>query len=223
MLINRKGAILFGLTAGMGMLFSAPAHAGTAPPLTPCLMSQTLDVVIAAGGCSVSDKNYIFTAASYTGSKAASEIVVSPGASDVFHTINFQASGMTDPFWTGAGNLNYTIEVNTNSTQVIAMQTAGFTSSVPGSAYDWDNNAGAPHTGTCSGAAPGITDCTVAGLDFTPFTESTTVTNTWNVTAGGLTQITNSHNQTPGPLPILGAGAAFGFSRKLRNRIKASA
>jgi hypothetical protein len=28
--------------------------------------------------------------------------------------------------------------------------------------------------------------------------------------------------QTPGPLPILGAGAAFGFSRKLRKRIKAS-
>lgn len=28
--------------------------------------------------------------------------------------------------------------------------------------------------------------------------------------------------QTPGPLPILGAGAAFGFSRKLRHRIKAA-
>lgn len=29
-------------------------------------------------------------------------------------------------------------------------------------------------------------------------------------------------HSTPGPLPVLGAGAAFGFSRKLRNRIKAS-
>lgn len=29
--------------------------------------------------------------------------------------------------------------------------------------------------------------------------------------------------QTPGPLPVLGAGAAFGFSRKLRKRIKQSA
>jgi hypothetical protein len=28
------------------------------------------------------------------------------------------------------------------------------------------------------------------------------------------------YSQTPGPLPILGAGAAFGFSRKLRRRIK---
>lgn len=30
----------------------------------------------------------------------------------------------------------------------------------------------------------------------------------------------NTISQTPGPLPILGAGAAFGFSRKLRRRIK---
>lgn len=32
-----------------------------------------------------------------------------------------------------------------------------------------------------------------------------------------------SQRQAPGPLPILGAGAAFGFSRKLRNRIKSAA
>ncbi len=30
----------------------------------------------------------------------------------------------------------------------------------------------------------------------------------------------NAFRQVPGPLPILGAGAAFGFSRKLRGRIK---
>lgn len=32
----------------------------------------------------------------------------------------------------------------------------------------------------------------------------------------------NAFYQTPGPLPVLGAGVAFGFSRKLRQRIKAS-
>jgi hypothetical protein len=36
----------------------------------------------------------------------------------------------------------------------------------------------------------------------------------------GIDLITNTYTQTPGPLPILGAGAAFGFSRKLRSRIK---
>jgi hypothetical protein len=38
-----------------------------------------------------------------------------------------------------------------------------------------------------------------------------------------LPSFTNTITQTPGPLPILGAGAAFGFSRKLRKRIKQSA
>jgi hypothetical protein len=38
----------------------------------------------------------------------------------------------------------------------------------------------------------------------------------------GIDKVTNTFTQTPGPLPILGAGAAFGFSRKLRRRIKAS-
>ena len=34
--------------------------------------------------------------------------------------------------------------------------------------------------------------------------------------------ISNTYAQTevPGPLPLLGAGAAFGFSRRIRNRIK---
>jgi hypothetical protein len=39
---------------------------------------------------------------------------------------------------------------------------------------------------------------------------------------GSVTAVTNGFYQTPGPLPILGAGAAFGFSRKLRSRIKAA-
>lgn len=42
---------------------------------------------------------------------------------------------------------------------------------------------------------------------------------------GALTSFTNTfrQRQVPGPLPLMGAGMAFGFSRKLRSRIKASA
>ena len=32
----------------------------------------------------------------------------------------------------------------------------------------------------------------------------------------------NNPPQVPGPLPLLGAAAAFGYSRKLRNRIQKS-
>jgi hypothetical protein len=45
------------------------------------------------------------------------------------------------------------------------------------------------------------------------------IKDTWSITTTGIIQIVNTY-QTPGPLPILGAGAAFGFSRKLRSRIK---
>jgi hypothetical protein len=50
------------------------------------------------------------------------------------------------------------------------------------------------------------------------------VTDTWDVgTDGQVNSISNSYEQgqgVPGPLPLLGAGAAFGFSRKLRRRLK---
>lgn len=41
---------------------------------------------------------------------------------------------------------------------------------------------------------------------------------TWNFTATGIHKI----HDVPGPLPILGLGAAFGYSRKLRRLIKSS-
>ena len=49
------------------------------------------------------------------------------------------------------------------------------------------------------------------------------VRDTLTVTAGvgSIDNYVNQYTQTSGPLPILGAGAAFGFSRKLRGRIKA--
>jgi hypothetical protein len=40
---------------------------------------------------------------------------------------------------------------------------------------------------------------------------------------GNITQYGNIFRQeVPGPLPLLGAGTAFGFSRKLRRRLQAS-
>ena len=51
------------------------------------------------------------------------------------------------------------------------------------------------------------------------------VTDAYRVTnTGGLNSFNNgftqSDNFVPGPLPLFGLGAAFGFSRRLRNRIK---
>ncbi len=37
---------------------------------------------------------------------------------------------------------------------------------------------------------------------------------------GSIDNISNNYTQVPGPLPLLGAGTAFGFSRRLRRRLK---
>jgi hypothetical protein len=57
-----------------------------------------------------------------------------------------------------------------------------------------------------------------------PIYESLYIVDSYAVTGDtvGIDKITNTFESVPGPLPILGAGAAFGFSRKLRGRIKAA-
>ena len=57
---------------------------------------------------------------------------------------------------------------------------------------------------------------TLADIGLTP---SSGNLGTWTLTGSG---DTISVNVVPGPLPVLGAGAAFGFSRKLRRRIQRS-
>ena len=67
---------------------------------------------------------------------------------------------------------------------------------------------------------------------FTPAVSSTTTTSTWATLAAGdyinsisdkYTQVAAPVDTVPGPLPILGAGMAFGYSRRLRARLKKAA
>lgn len=69
----------------------------------------------------------------------------------------------------------------------------------------------------------------VGGLNFTD--QTLFIKDIWSVSptaVGSLTNIQNAFGQklidnpVPGPLPLIGVGAAFGFSRKLRQRIKKS-
>ncbi|MCX5955057.1 MAG: hypothetical protein NTW51_01305 [Cyanobacteria bacterium] len=53
---------------------------------------------------------------------------------------------------------------------------------------------------------------------------ATLVVNSGNIsTVGSMLKSAPKLSEVPGPLPIIGAGAAFGFSRKIRRRIQASA
>jgi hypothetical protein len=57
---------------------------------------------------------------------------------------------------------------------------------------------------------------------FTPGTPTTDVTTVITPINDGPQSFSLTLFQTPGHLPIMGAGVAFGFSRRLRNRIKLS-
>lgn len=72
---------------------------------------------------------------------------------------------------------------------------------------------------TTTGSPFSVIDGTLTNTPF-PY-QSGTISSIFEGT-GDLTAMSFEINQqpVPGPLPILGAGAALGFSRKLRNRIK---
>ncbi|MFM7640358.1 MAG: hypothetical protein ACKO45_02235 [Cyanobium sp.] len=80
------------------------------------------------------------------------------------------------------------------------------------------------NTLTVNDSSPGRKVCDFSSLPPADRPTEVYVRETYVVTGTDLAldNAVNGISQTPGPLPILGAGAAFGFSRKLRIRIKAS-
>jgi hypothetical protein len=79
---------------------------------------------------------------------------------------------------------------------------------------------------TAAGGA-GTTVSFTPSLTSQTFTQSFSATPSGNLVANSLGTIYSitpgPASEVPGPLPILGAGAAFGFSRRLRHRIKLAA
>jgi hypothetical protein len=88
-------------------------------------------------------------------------------------------------------------------------------------------NAASPSLTQGPPVYPGLNQsATTPTLSFNPNVTSTTFTSTLlaDPNGAGVTQFSNRLTQAvPGPLPILGAGAAFGFSRKLRRRVNLAA
>ena len=73
-----------------------------------------------------------------------------------------------------------------------------------------------------NGASPGNLRAFTPNLTSQAFTQAFNFNTSasGNLSTVGASFDTSQSTAVPGPLPILGAGAAFGFSRKLRKRIK---
>ena len=125
-----------------------------------------------------------------------------------------QVSGAT------SGSYQYSI----TSTSPYGINQAGLTSSIGqiGADYAVKKEIYSDSARTILVATLNVDEITQSAftLPFQPATKLW-ITDTWTTTTVGMDNFLNIY-QTPGPLPLLGAGAAFGFSRKLRGRIKAS-
>jgi len=146
------------------------------------------------------------------------------GTPNFFNDDNWSVRTVFDSTVTGnpgtpaTGTLNYTLGVVGPTSQFSSVRvdsaSTGFGSSVLKTIIN-------PPVSITS-VNGGIVDVPLSGI-FVDVTDTYSVTNT-----GGMNSFNNGYQQqdfipnAPGPLPLLGIGAAFGFSRRLRNRIKGS-
>jgi hypothetical protein len=222
-------AVLLFASGTLSFVGTAPAHAGVCTGNGTTMGSFDLTLITSdpALTCTVGDKTY--SNFSYTGFVAnipAQNIVnmSESGVGGLQHTIGM----MNTSGWTSASNtFNYTITVSGvnvldqwAATGQSSILLSSFTSTVTAT-----NSAPSPNPNGAVNAFSTVGSPST----FTAGTTSSAFTNTFIVSSQGFTAFDNSVTQkapaapAPGPLPILGAGAAFGFSRKLRSRIKDAA
>jgi hypothetical protein len=129
--------------------------------------------------------------------------------------------------WTTPVAMQFDVSVS-SGTDKIDMFSANYqSSSLPTAGTgNFTYTASAPNSVVGS---PTVNSPALVGTFTSPVTSSTfstTLTPTSGVIdqfSGRLLQVSMPMSNVPGPLPVLGAGVAFGLSRKLRRRIKLSA
>jgi len=204
--------------AASGIVLANPGAAQAAPLCLPG--NQALSVFITP--CESPAGGFIFNLPSFTGFSPSDTISVNATST------SFTLGLLADINWApGTYVLNYTLTAPPSTK--LTNYTSSITSSVGA------NNGDDVGTWDVLGAKG------IAGSTFnTPFSSngnkfyspqvftSDTFTSTLTVTNGVIQSVTSTVNavevtpppEVPGPLPLLGAGAAFGFSRKLRQRLK---
>jgi hypothetical protein len=202
-----------------GLLAAAPASAAM------CVDGSTLGSLAALGttGCEVGDKTYY----GFETSTIDTAATVSFFNIDPFHTITVQAPNMM-AFMPGTDYmLKYKMKLtdSTSSLRIKSFST-GATTSAPGT--NWTKMlTGTSITPAGGAVATAVTSPTATSPNVASVPPSLDISFESKLTVGNqfVTSFTDSVqqapiDQTPAPLPILGAGAAFGFSRKLRRRLR---
>lgn len=213
-----------GLVAGLPLLFfigmAIPAEAietcrtGTGSP------SAYSYSEIAASGftCQLGDK--IYSDFSFSGFSTGSFVFTNPISN--FHTFQGQSLGLGPGF---TGNYNYKVTIDNNMSP--GFDFLSFSTSTTLS----DLGSGVVSSKTLSDGINSVSS--INGINAPLHTYSPTVsgpitfTSNVSVTQGLMSQFTDTVIQqqippVPGPFPVFGAAAAFGFSRQLRRRVAKS-
>jgi hypothetical protein len=222
--LKLNAAIL--LAAGtVGVASANPAQAALCSTITNISGGPT---GLGAGNSCNTAGGWIFTLNSFSGFGATDALSFTGGGiitAPLTYGILQQAGS-----WTSANNpytFNYSVTAPTP--RLLSSYSSSLTSSVSGveggDAGTWDVN-GTP------GAAMAVFSTPTSTNGFKSYStnlSSDTFSATLNVSTGQIQSVTSTINTrepssaVPGPLPLLGAGAAFGFSRRLRNRVKLAA
>ena len=219
----RNLTLLAGLTAGLGVLQATPAHAQVCTGNGTATASFLLTAITPGLTCIVGDKKYSnFSYTGFVAADAAQNVVniSESGIGGLQHTIGM----MNTSGWTSTTNtFNYTVEV-VGSGVFLDQWAATGSSSIIGSQFKSTVTATSSAPSPNPNLAMNAFSTVGSPSTFNPNTSISSFTNTFTVDSNAFTSFDNSLTQkvnpvataTPGPLPILGAAAAFGSVRKLR-------
>jgi hypothetical protein len=210
----------FILAPSLLLLAGALSFVGARPAnAAPCSINDTLATRL--GVSCTTAQGFEFTLTNFSGFTPTDDLAITPAGLNNFQYTVQGSSYIPGPSYI----LNYTLIAPAN--RFLDMFTAGGSTSIPGTTSTFNVAAISPQAQLAAGNI-NFTGA-VNGVDnFAGNIKTSTFTATLNVTAGQVASVTSfvSSKQpppVPGPVPLLGAGCAFGLSRKLRRRIKLAA
>lgn len=234
LLCSKPLSVALAGAAGVSFLISNPAKAAVS-----CSTVSTIQALINAGSC-FSRGATITYSPTLSGFRVTDFVTITTTGTGTVgtgtaNTLNFSVQGNPTPYASPfTGELKYSLAAPSGRSIV------DYTSALSSSANGGNNNGTFDLTGIAGTATATYVPVNLAVGATKTYASTSVLTDAFTasvgVTQGAIQQFTQSFNfqntpidppgpgpqGVPGPLPVLGAGIAFGYSRKLRKRIAAA-
>jgi hypothetical protein len=210
----------FILAPSLLLLAGALSFVGARPAnAAPCSINDTLATRL--GVTCTTAQGFEFTLTNFSGFAPTDDLAITAAGLNNFQYTVQGSSYVPGPTY----NLNYTLTAPEN--RFLNMFTAGGSTSIPDTTSSFNVAATSPQPRVAAGQI-NFTGAVNGVNTFAGNIKTSTFTATLNVTAEQVSSVTSFNSSklpppVPGPVPLLGAGCAFGLSRKLRRRIKLAA